>query len=201
MKKRKLKEKDGCAKPVLTPAGLLFQRPQRLHQAGFQGVVDALAGHRAGFKGGGLELAVVSLLHFCNLHQGQAFIGQGDDQIVLGEGRQHRKGREPSRSLGLNPRRGEGKSQMPVKKKAKKKAKKKVAKRKTKKKAKKKAKKKVAKRKTKKKATKRKAKKKTKAKKPQQTSWRKKCPKCGTEVHVRKRVCPCGQDFGGLGKQ
>lgn len=46
----------------------------------------------------------------------------------------------------------------------------------------------------------RKAKKKPTTKKPKQSLWRKKCPKCGTEVHVRKRVCPCGQDFGSLGK-
>jgi len=47
----------------------------------------------------------------------------------------------------------------------------------------------------------RKAQKKSTAKKPQQSLWRKKCPKCGTEIHVRKRVCFCGHDFGGLGKK
>jgi hypothetical protein len=31
----------------------------------------------------------------------------------------------------------------------------------------------------------------------QQNSWKKTCPKCDTEVHVRKKVCSCGHDFGG----
>ena len=43
----------------------------------------------------------------------------------------------------------------------------------------------------------RKAKKKSTAKKPRQNAWRKKCAKCGAEMHVRKRVCVCGYDFGG----
>jgi len=47
----------------------------------------------------------------------------------------------------------------------------------------------------------RKAKKKTKEKKTPQAIWRKKCPKCGAEIHVRKKTCVCGHDFGGLGEQ
>lgn len=46
-----------------------------------------------------------------------------------------------------------------------------------------------------------KAKKKPAAKKSQQSLWRKRCPKCGTEIHVRKKVCFCGFEFGGLAKQ
>jgi hypothetical protein len=31
----------------------------------------------------------------------------------------------------------------------------------------------------------------------QQRSWKKKCPKCDAEVHVRKKVCTCGHNFFG----
>jgi hypothetical protein len=31
----------------------------------------------------------------------------------------------------------------------------------------------------------------------QQRSWKKKCPKCDSEVHVRKKVCTCGHNFFG----
>ena len=31
----------------------------------------------------------------------------------------------------------------------------------------------------------------------QQRSWTKKCTKCGTEVHIRKKVCTCGHNFFG----
>jgi hypothetical protein len=31
----------------------------------------------------------------------------------------------------------------------------------------------------------------------QQKSWKKKCPKCDAEVHVRKKKCECGHNFGG----
>jgi hypothetical protein len=31
----------------------------------------------------------------------------------------------------------------------------------------------------------------------QQNSWRKKCPKCDAEVHVRKKVCACSHNFFG----
>lgn len=31
----------------------------------------------------------------------------------------------------------------------------------------------------------------------QQRSWKKKCPKCDAEVHVRKKVCLCGHNFFG----
>jgi rRNA maturation protein Nop10 len=33
------------------------------------------------------------------------------------------------------------------------------------------------------------------AKKPPQTWSQKKCPKCGAEVHVRKKRCECGFEF------
>ncbi len=39
------------------------------------------------------------------------------------------------------------------------------------------------------------AKKKSVAKKPPQTWSQKKCPKCGVEVHVRKKTCDCGFEF------
>ncbi len=35
-----------------------------------------------------------------------------------------------------------------------------------------------------------------KTKKPVRQSWQKKCPKCGTESHVRRKICKCGHDFG-----
>lgn len=38
--------------------------------------------------------------------------------------------------------------------------------------------------------------KKTATEKPQLRSWQKKCPKCGAEIHVRKRVCDCKYEFG-----
>ncbi len=31
----------------------------------------------------------------------------------------------------------------------------------------------------------------------QQRSWKKKCPKCGAEVHIRKKTCSCGHEFSG----
>ena len=31
----------------------------------------------------------------------------------------------------------------------------------------------------------------------QQRSWKKKCPKCDAEVHIRKKVCTCGHNFFG----
>jgi hypothetical protein len=43
----------------------------------------------------------------------------------------------------------------------------------------------------------RKTKKTPAAEKPQRRSWQKKCPKCGIEIHIRKRVCTCGNKFGG----
>ncbi len=33
--------------------------------------------------------------------------------------------------------------------------------------------------------------------KPQRRSWQKKCPTCGKELHVSKRICPCGHRFDG----
>ena len=30
-----------------------------------------------------------------------------------------------------------------------------------------------------------------------QRAWDKKCPKCGAQIHVRRRVCDCGHDFFG----
>jgi hypothetical protein len=35
-----------------------------------------------------------------------------------------------------------------------------------------------------------------KKKKPARQSWQKKCPQCGTHVHVRLDVCGCGHKFG-----
>lgn len=37
----------------------------------------------------------------------------------------------------------------------------------------------------------------TKIKKPIRQTWKKKCPKCGTQLHVRREVCECGHKFGG----
>jgi hypothetical protein len=34
-----------------------------------------------------------------------------------------------------------------------------------------------------------------KAKKPAKQSWKKKCPKCGAESHVTRKICPCGHKF------
>jgi hypothetical protein len=31
----------------------------------------------------------------------------------------------------------------------------------------------------------------------QQRSWKKKCPNCDAEVHVRKKSCDCGHNFFG----
>jgi hypothetical protein len=39
------------------------------------------------------------------------------------------------------------------------------------------------------------AEKKPAAKKPPQTWNQKRCPKCGVEVHVRKKTCDCGFEF------
>jgi hypothetical protein len=33
--------------------------------------------------------------------------------------------------------------------------------------------------------------------KPRQRSWKKRCPKCGTDVHVRREACECGFKFSG----
>ena len=35
-----------------------------------------------------------------------------------------------------------------------------------------------------------------KIKKPVRQTWKKRCPKCGTEVHARREVCKCGHKFG-----
>ena len=35
----------------------------------------------------------------------------------------------------------------------------------------------------------------TEKKQPRQRSWNKKCPKCGTELHVRRKSCECGHAF------
>jgi len=29
-------------------------------------------------------------------------------------------------------------------------------------------------------------------------SWNKKCPKCGSELHVRRKECDCGHKFAGV---
>lgn len=31
----------------------------------------------------------------------------------------------------------------------------------------------------------------------QQSCWKKKCPKCDVEVHIRKKLCSCGHNFSG----
>jgi hypothetical protein len=36
----------------------------------------------------------------------------------------------------------------------------------------------------------------TAVKKPTRQVWKKKCPKCGTDVHVRRESCKCGHKFG-----
>lgn len=33
--------------------------------------------------------------------------------------------------------------------------------------------------------------------KPKQKSWKKRCPKCGAQLHVRREQCECGHKFGG----
>ena len=44
-------------------------------------------------------------------------------------------------------------------------------------------------------------KRKSQARKRRPTNWnKKKCPKCGAMVHVRKTVCDCGHAFGGTNK-
>jgi predicted RNA-binding Zn-ribbon protein involved in translation (DUF1610 family) len=35
-----------------------------------------------------------------------------------------------------------------------------------------------------------------KTKKPPRQTWKKKCPKCGTQLHLRREVCKCGHKFG-----
>jgi hypothetical protein len=37
----------------------------------------------------------------------------------------------------------------------------------------------------------------TKVKKPARQTWKKKCPKCGAQLHVRREACACGHKFGG----
>jgi hypothetical protein len=37
----------------------------------------------------------------------------------------------------------------------------------------------------------------TTVKKPRQRSWEKKCPKCGAQIHVRRKACDCGHEFRG----
>jgi hypothetical protein len=34
-----------------------------------------------------------------------------------------------------------------------------------------------------------------KPKKPVRQAWKKRCPVCGTDIHVRRGVCQCGHDF------
>jgi hypothetical protein len=34
-----------------------------------------------------------------------------------------------------------------------------------------------------------------KTKKPARQTWKKKCPICGTHVHVRREACECGHKF------
>ncbi|MEK6270859.1 MAG: hypothetical protein N2B57_08905 [Planctomycetales bacterium] len=29
-------------------------------------------------------------------------------------------------------------------------------------------------------------------------SWKKSCPKCRAEIHVRKKICPCGHAFASM---
>lgn len=33
--------------------------------------------------------------------------------------------------------------------------------------------------------------------KPKRQSWKKKCPKCGAQLHARREACECGHKFGG----
>jgi len=34
-------------------------------------------------------------------------------------------------------------------------------------------------------------------KKPRTRTWKKRCPKCGAQVHVRREACECGFKFAG----
>ena len=34
-----------------------------------------------------------------------------------------------------------------------------------------------------------------KPKKAVQTNWRKRCPKCGSQLHVNRKACACGHEF------
>jgi hypothetical protein len=36
----------------------------------------------------------------------------------------------------------------------------------------------------------------TKVEKPVRQTWKKKCAKCGAQLHVRREVCECGHKFG-----
>jgi hypothetical protein len=36
----------------------------------------------------------------------------------------------------------------------------------------------------------------SKSKKPVRNTWKKKCPKCGTQLHPRSLVCKCGHKLG-----
>lgn len=36
----------------------------------------------------------------------------------------------------------------------------------------------------------------TKVKKPVRQIWKKRCPKCGTQLHARRELCECGHKFG-----
>jgi hypothetical protein len=36
-----------------------------------------------------------------------------------------------------------------------------------------------------------------KVKKPKRQTWKKRCPKCGSQIHARREVCECGHKFGG----
>ncbi len=36
-----------------------------------------------------------------------------------------------------------------------------------------------------------------KVKKPPRQSWQKKCPQCGLQSHVNRKVCSCGHNFVG----
>jgi hypothetical protein len=35
-----------------------------------------------------------------------------------------------------------------------------------------------------------------KTKKPDRQTWKKRCPKCDAQVHVRREACECGHKFG-----
>jgi hypothetical protein len=36
----------------------------------------------------------------------------------------------------------------------------------------------------------------SKSKKSTQQTWKRRCPKCGNPVHVRRKACECGHQFG-----
>lgn len=36
-----------------------------------------------------------------------------------------------------------------------------------------------------------------KVEKPAKQIWKKRCPHCGAQTHVRREVCECGHKFGG----